>query len=159
MQSIAVLHRMSRALYLRRLGFASRLVDVVIRVAFAASVPGRADIRKGVFFHHSGIGVVINGAAVIEEGCEVGVHVVLAGRSPLPGAPHLERDVIVHAGAKIVGPIRIGRGCVVAANAVVLEDMPPMSLVAGMPATAKRSDINVAGYQHLHNSIPTLAAE
>ena len=149
MQMIAVLHGLSRGLYRRRLGLVSRMVDGVIRVAFAASVPGRADIRRGVFFHHSGLGVVINGKAVVEEGCEIGVHVVLGGRSPLPGAPHLERNVIVHAGAKVIGPIRIGEGSVVAANAVVLDDMPAGSLIAGMPATAKRSDIDQTAYVHL----------
>ena len=101
-----------------------------------------------MFFHHSGLGVVINNASVIEEGCEIGVHVVLGGRAPTVGAPHLERDVIVHAGAKIIGPIRIGRGSVVAANAVVLEDMPPHSLIAGVPAIAKRRDIDSSAYHH-----------
>lgn len=148
MQTIAACHQLSRRLHLSKLGFASRLVDGLVRLLFAASVPGRADVRRNVFFHHSGIGVVINGASVVEEGCEIGVHVVLGGRAPLPGAPHLEPGVIVHAGAKLIGPIRIGRGCVVAANAVVLEDMPPRSLVAGVPAVAKRTGIDNAAYHH-----------
>lgn len=148
MQLITRLHALSHALHHRRLRAGSRLLDGLSRLFFAASVPGRARIARSVFFHHSGIGVVINGASVIEERCEIGVHVVLGGRAPVIGAPHLEPDVIVHAGARIIGPIRIGRGCVVAANAVVLEDMPARSLVAGVPARVKRSGIDNSAYRH-----------
>ncbi len=148
MQAIARLHLWSHACHRRGLKPLSRLLDLLSRVAFGCSVPGRARIGKGVFFHHSGIGVVINGASVIEDGCEIGVHVVLGGRAPVIGAPHLERDVIVQAGARIIGPVRIGRGCVIAANAVVLTDMPAHSLVAGVPATVKRSDLDASAYRH-----------
>jgi serine O-acetyltransferase len=100
-----------------------------------------------VFFHHSGIGVVINGASVIEAGCEIGVGVVLGGRAPLAGAPYLEKNVIVHAGAKLIGPIRVGRGSVIAANAVVLTDVPPGSLVAGVPGVIKRTGLETESYR------------
>lgn len=124
-----------------------RLLDGIVRLVFSASIPGRADIAPDVFFHHSGLGVVVNGASVIECGCEIGVGVVLGGRAPLVGAPHLEQDVIVHSGAKIIGPIRIGRGSVIAANAVVLENVPPRCLVAGVPGVIKRSDLDTEGYR------------
>ncbi len=101
-----------------------------------------------MFFHHSGLGVVINNACVIERGCEIGVHVVLGGRAPLPGAPRLQRDVIVHAGARIIGPVQIGEGSVVAANAVVMADVPARCLVAGVPATIRRRDIDNSAYRH-----------
>ncbi len=148
MQAITRLHQLSHACHRRGFRIGARLIDGLSRLAFAASVPGRARIARSTFFHHSGIGVVINGASVIEENCEIGVHVVLGGRAPIVGAPHLEPDVIVHAGARIIGPIRIGRGSVVAANAVVLEDMPPRSLVAGVPAKVRRSDIDNSAYRH-----------
>lgn len=123
------------------------VVDGIVRVGFSAAIPGRARIAPNVFFHHSGIGVVVNGASVIESGCEIGVGVVLGGRAPDPGGPHLEPDVIVHAGAKLVGPIRIGRGSVIAANAVVIADVPPGSLVAGIPGVVKRTGLNIARYR------------
>jgi len=130
------------------LRFLSRATDGGVRIFFQASIPARAQIARSVFFHHSGLGVVINGLSVIEEDCEIGVHVVLGGKAPVVGAPHLERGVIVHAGAKIIGPIRIGAGSVVAANAVVTKDVPPNSLVAGVPAIVKRSDIDNRMYRH-----------
>ncbi|MGZ3306393.1 MAG: serine O-acetyltransferase [Asticcacaulis sp.] len=122
--------------------FGARFFEGIIRLLFQASIPGQAKIAPTVFFHHSGIGVVINRHSVIEENCEIGVHVVLGGKSPLPGAPHLEPGVIVHAGAKLIGPIRIGAGSVVAANAVVTKDVPPRCLVAGVPAVIKKENLD-----------------
>lgn len=148
MQAIARLQRLSNRMYARRLNLAGRVLDQVIRLMFAASVPGRATIGDNVFFHHSGLGVVINNLSVIEEDCEIGVQVVLGGRAPIKGAPHLGRGVIVHAGAKLIGPIRIGEGSIVAAGSVVLEDVPPRCLVAGAPAVVKRRDIDASLYRH-----------
>lgn len=148
MQLIVRLHRWSHLARNRGLRPLSRLIDGVSRLLFAAAVPGRARIAKSVHFHHSGLGVVINGASVIEDDCEIGVHVVLGGKTPLAGAPHLEKGVIVHAGAQIIGPIRIGAGSVIAANAVVLDDVPANSMVAGIPAIVKRSAIDSRLYRH-----------
>jgi serine O-acetyltransferase len=53
-----------------------------------------------------------------------------------------------HAGAKIIGPIRIGKGSVIGANAVVLTDIPPFSLAVGVPAVIKKSAINVDDYRN-----------
>jgi serine O-acetyltransferase len=145
-QLIKMLHSFSHACDARGIRAASRLIDLVSRILFAASVPGRSRIGKNVFFHHSGLGVVINSASVIEDDCEIGVHVVLGGRAPIIGAPHLEQGVIVHAGARIIGPIRIGRGAVIGANAVILEDVAPHSLVVGVPGVVKRSGIDREAY-------------
>jgi len=146
LQLIKRLHQASRALDARGLRLPSRLIDGVSRILFAASIPGQAKIGGNVFFHHSGLGVVINRASVIEDDCEIGVHVVLGGKAPTLGAPHLERGVIVHAGARLIGPIRIGEGSVVGANAVVLEDVPPHSLVVGVPGVVKRDGIDTRAY-------------
>jgi len=148
MQMILRLHRLSSWLHRARMGPLSRAVDGLSRVIFAASAPGRAHIGDNVFFHHSGLGVVINQSSVIEDDCEIGVHVVLGGRAPEIGAPHLERGVIVHAGARIIGPVRIGAGAVVGANAVVLEDVPSGALSVGVPAVVKRLDLNRREYGH-----------
>lgn len=48
--------------------------------------------------------------------------------------PIVEDDVVVTAGARVLGPIRLGRGCVVGANAVVIDDVPPGAIVGGVPA-------------------------
>lgn len=146
-QAIMRLVLLSQSLHRGPLAPLGRLVDGAVRVGFSAVIPGRAQIAADVFFHHSGIGVVINGASVIETGCEIGVGVVLGGRAPLTGAPYLEQNVIVHAGAKLIGPIRVGRGSVIAANAVVLTDVPPGSLVAGVPGAIKRTGLETESYR------------
>lgn len=139
MQMIMRLHRISAAFYRWRLPIVGRLVEGVIRVVFGAVIPGRARISPTAFFEHSGVGVVLNELSVIGDGCRIGVHVVLGGKAPIKGAPHLEEGVIVHSGAKLIGPIRIGRDTVIAANAVVIEDLAPKVLAAGVPAVVKKS--------------------
>lgn len=148
MQMIARFHRFSSWLHSTGLPALSRCVDLIVRILFAASIPGRARIGRGVFFHHSGLGVVVNSAAVIGDECEIGAHVVLGGRSPLPGAPHLEAGVIVHVGARVIGPITVGARSVIGANAVVLDDVPPRSLVVGVPGIVKRVGIDSRAYVH-----------
>lgn len=148
MQTILRLHRLSSWFARANLGALSRAVDGVSRLIFAASLPGRARVGARVYFHHSGLGVVVNTLSVIEDDCEIGVHVVLGGRAPEVGAPHLERGVIVHAGARIIGPVRIGAGAVIGANAVVLEDVPSGALAAGVPATIRRLGLDARAYAH-----------
>jgi serine O-acetyltransferase len=54
------------------------------------------------------------------------------------GCPVIEDDVLLGAGARVLGPIRVGRNAVIGANAVVLSDIPPNSVAAGMPARVVR---------------------
>jgi serine O-acetyltransferase len=148
MQVILLLHQLSSRCDACGFALVARFADRVTRIVFAASIPGRAKIGRNVFFHHSGLGVVINRESIIEDSCEIGVHVVLGGGGHTRGAPYLERNVIVHAGAKIIGPVRVGEGAVVAANAVVLENVPARTLAAGVPAAIKRFGIDNSTYRH-----------
>lgn len=148
-QTICALHSLSHHAFARGWRRSARLLDGMIRIAFGAAIPAEARIGAGVFFHHSGLGVVINRQAVIGPGCEIGAHVVLGGRSPLKGAPYLEKNVIVHSGAKIIGPVRIGENALIACNSVVLTDVPPNVLVAGVPAIVKKTGINISDYRHV----------
>jgi serine O-acetyltransferase len=50
------------------------------------------------------------------------------------GYPVIEDDVLIGAGARLLGPIRVGAGAIIGANAVVLEDVPPGALAVGIPA-------------------------
>ncbi|PZR32159.1 serine O-acetyltransferase [Caulobacter segnis] len=148
MALLNTIQRLSHRLYGAKLAPLGRALDGLSRLMFAASVPGRAKIGRNVFFHHGGLGVVINNRATIGDDCEIGVHVVLGGKAPIIGAPTLERGVIVHAGARLIGPITIGEGSIVAANAVVIEDVPARCVVAGVPAVVKRRDIDNRLYRH-----------
>jgi serine O-acetyltransferase len=125
----------------------SRIVDGVIRVLFAARIPAQASIDPTVHFSHNALAVVVTCEAQIGPRCIIGMQVLLGSRWPTPGGPILEEDVVVHAGAKIIGPVRIGRGSVIGANAVVLSDVPPFSLAVGVPAVIKKTAINVDDYR------------
>ena len=147
MQFLVRVHKASRWLLDRRFKRLSGLVDVLIRLVYSARIPASADIHPTVHFSHNALAVVVTQEARIGAGCIIGTHVVLGSRWGLKGGPVIEEDVIIHAGAKVVGPIRIGRGSVLAANSVVLEDVPPDSLAAGVPAVVKKSGIRVDQYR------------
>jgi serine O-acetyltransferase len=145
-QTIVRLHKWSRRLLGRRWRRLSRLVDRIIRLTYAARLPAEADIHPSVHFSHNALAVVVTKEASIGARCQIGVHVLLGSRWPVPGGPCIEEDVIVHAGAKIIGPITIGRGSVIGAGAVVVDDVPPHSLVVGVPGEVKKSGIRIQDY-------------
>lgn len=78
-------------------------------------------------------GVVIHEDTVIEAGCMIMQQVTL-GQVATAGAPHLEKDVYVGAGAKVLGAVTLGRGARIGANAVVLSDVPAGATAVGVPA-------------------------
>lgn len=98
----------------------------------ASEINPRARIDQSVIFPHP-IGIVIHGAAIIEADCII-MQQVTVGQTNTPGAPHIEHGVFIGAGAKILGPIRIGTGAAIGANAVVLKDVPPGATAVGVPA-------------------------
>lgn len=146
-QFIVRLHRFSRALLDRGWRRLSRIVELAIRQVFAARIPAEADIDPTVHFSHNALAVVVTKKARIGPRCQIGMHVMLGSRWPQPGGPRLEADVVVHAGAKIIGPITIGQGSVIGANAVVLADVPPRSLAVGVPAVIKKTGIQIEDYR------------
>lgn len=124
----------------------ARLLEVLIRLVWNASMPAGATIAPTAHFGHNALGVVVNRLSVIGPGCNIGVHVVLGGRAPIKGAPRLGSGVIVHSGAKLIGPITIGDNCVIGANAVVTKDLPPNCVAVGVPARIVKQDINIEDY-------------
>ena len=148
MQLIMRLHLLSRKLQDWGLRPLAKLLEGLTRVLCAARLPIEAAIDPTVMFSHNGLAVLITKEAKIGAGCQIGTHVVLGSNWPKIGAPTLEPDVIVGPGAIILGPITLGRGCVIAASSVVLDDVPPRTLVAGNPAEIKKRDIDSAYYRY-----------
>ena len=100
--------------------------------------PG-AQIGKGLFIDH-GMGVVIGETTVIGDNCLLYQGVTLGGTGKDKGKRHptLGDNVMVGAGAKVLGPINIGNNVKVAANAVVLKDIPDNCTAVGVPARIAR---------------------
>ena len=117
-----------------------RCLEWTIRVVYSATIPAAAVIGDGTVFGHNALAVVLNPDTRIGKNCFIGTHVVVGGRHPHKGVPVLEDEVVVHAGAKLLGPIRIGQGATIGANAVVLSDVPPGRLAVGVPAVVKERD-------------------
>ena len=98
-----------------------------------AEIQPKCTIGPGLVLKHT-TGLVIGGDVVAGERLTVHQNVTLGDRRPFGGQPVLGDDVTIGAGACVLGPITIGDRVVVAANAVVLHDVPDDAVVAGAPA-------------------------
>lgn len=148
MQVVMRMHCLSRTMHANHMGYFARLIDGAIRVLFAARIPAQADIDPTVHFSHNGLAVVVTKESRIGPGCQIGTHVVLGSDWPEAGGPTLGSNVVVHCGAKILGPVTIGDGAIVAANAVVRTDLPTCCLAAGVPAVIKRENLDTEKYRY-----------
>lgn len=122
--------------YLLQLGIPvlPRLLYALNRVLFAIALPPSVKVGSEVLFGYSGLGIVVHARAVIGDRVTIGQNVTIGGRSGLHEVPVIEDDVEIGAGACVLGPIRIGRGARIGANAVVLQDVPPGAVAVGVPA-------------------------
>jgi serine O-acetyltransferase len=130
-------HRVAHALYAIRLYFVARLVSEIGRWLSGIEIHPGAVIGKRLFIDH-GTGVVIGETAVIGHDVTIYHGVTLGGVSTTQtGArrhPVVEDKVIIGAGAQVLGPVTVGLGARVGANAVVVKDVPPGVTVVGIPA-------------------------
>lgn len=102
---------------------------------FAVDIHPAARIGKGIMFDHA-TSVVIGATAVVEDDFSMLHEVTLGGTGKQGGDRHpkIGRGVMIGAGAKVLGNIRVGEGAKIGAGSVVLEDVPPHRTVAGIPA-------------------------
>jgi serine O-acetyltransferase len=106
-----------------------------ISVTFGVDIHPAAQIGKGIMFDHA-TGIVIGETAVVEDCVSILQSVTLGGTGKESGDRHpkVRRGVLIGPGAKILGNIEIGEGSKITASSVVLKDIPPHSIVAGVPA-------------------------
>src|SRR6266542_4254484 len=123
--------------------FAARLLSWLGRFATNVDIHPGATIGQRFFIDH-GAGVVIGETAEIGNDVTLYHGVTLGGTSWSPGKRHpsLEDRVVIGAGAKILGPITVGRGTRVGANSVVIESTPPDVTVVGIPARVVRPELS-----------------
>lgn len=132
-------YRLSHKLYEHGDFFAARFVSQSARFLTGIEIHPGAKIGKGLFIDH-GSAVVIGETAEIGDNCTLYQGVTLGGTGKDTGKRHptLGNNVMVGCGAKVLGPFRIGDNSKIAANAVVLEEVPDNCTAVGIPARVVR---------------------
>ena len=117
--------------------FAARAVSQAAKFATGIEIHPGATIGKGLFIDH-GCGVVIGETAEIGDNCTIYQGVTLGGTGKDVGKRHptLGDNVMVGAGAKVLGPFKVGNNSKIAAGAVVLHEVPENTTAVGIPAKA-----------------------
>lgn len=134
-----IMHRPAHWLYQHKAYLPARILSQFSRFMTGIEIHPGAQIGSGVMIDH-GMGVVIGETAEVGDGCTIYQGVTLGGTGKDKGKRHptLGKNVTVGAGAKVLGPFKVGDGSKVAANAVLLESVPPDSTAVGVPARVVR---------------------
>ncbi len=134
-----IFHRVSHWLYRHRLFFLARLNSQISRHLTGIEIHPGATIGRRLVIDH-GMGIVIGETAEIGDDCLIYHGVTLGGTGKDHGKRHptLGNGVMVSTGAKVLGPFKVGDGARIAANAVVLSEIPPEATAVGVPARVVR---------------------
>jgi serine O-acetyltransferase len=133
-QHIYRLYKIANTLYRRGVPLLPKIIYYFMRFVFTTSVPYTASIGRNTYFNNWGMGIVIHRRVVIGESCNISHHVTIGGRSDHYDVPVIGNNVAIGVGAAILGPIKVGDHALIGANAVVIHDVPPYAVVAGVPA-------------------------
>lgn len=138
-------YRKSHWFYKHKMYTIARIISQWSRFCTGIEIHPGAKIGKGLFIDH-GMGVVIGETAEIGDNCLIYQGVTLGGTGKDKGKRHptLGNNVMVGAGAKVLGPFKVGDNVKIAANAVVLEELPSDCTAVGVPArVVKRNGVKV----------------
>ena len=131
-----VMHRLAHWLWGNGLLWLGRFVSMLSRWLTGIEIHPGAKIGERVFFDHA-MGVVVGETAEIGDGCTIYQGVTLGGTSLYKGVkrhPTLGRNVVVSAGAKVLGGFLVGDGAKIGSNAVVIKPVPAGATAVGIPA-------------------------
>jgi serine O-acetyltransferase len=134
-------YRVSHFFYKLKLYFFARLISQMGRHFTGIEIHPGAQIGRCLFIDH-GMGVVIGETAVLGDNVLLYQGVTLGGTGITKGKRHptVGNNVVIGAGAKVLGDIRIGDNSYIGANAVVIKDVPPNSTVVGVPGRITKQD-------------------
>lgn len=132
-------YRAARWLYLHKIPFIPKLIELLIFLIYNSKIPYQAEIGAGTKFGYGGIGVVVH------KNCRIGRNVMIAqqvtlggGNRHYPGVPTVGDGVYIAKGATILGGITIGDNVTIGSNAVVTRPVPSNAIAAGIPAKVLR---------------------
>jgi serine O-acetyltransferase len=149
-------YRIAHWFWMRRMKLLGRLISQFTRSFTGIEIHPGATIGKGLFIDH-GMGVVIGETAILGNNVTLYHGVTLGGVSISKGKRHptLGDNVVVGAGAKVLGNIYLGEGSRVGANAVVVKSVPENSVVVGVPGqVVVRSQPKQNAPDLDHNKLP-----
>lgn len=155
-----ILHRIAHWFYRIKLFFIARLISNINRFFTGIEIHPGAKIGKGLFIDH-GIGVVIGETTEIGDNCTIYQGATLGGTGKDKGKRHptIGNNVLISAGAKILGPFVVGDNARIGANAVVLGEVPANSTVVGVwkgKKVEKSLDFNVCRCENVLLSTDSL---
>ncbi len=135
-----IAHRISHQLYVWQIPLLPRLISYLAKILTGVEIHPAVKIGKGCFIDH-GAGIVIGETTVLGENVTLYQGVTLGGTGKEKGKRHptIGNNVVVGAGAKVLGNIQIGNGSMVGANAVVIRDVPENATVVGVPGRMAKS--------------------
>ena len=136
-----IYYRIAHALYKMRLFLLARLLSQIARFFTGIEIHPGAKIGKRFFIDH-GLGVVIGETAIVGDDVLLYQGSTLGGTGIVKGKRHptIGNNVVIGAGAKVLGNIVIGDNSYIGANAVVVKDVPPNSTVVGIPGRITKQD-------------------
>ena len=137
-------HQISNFFYKAGFDLVARIISQTVRFFTGIEIHPGAKIGKNLFIDH-GMGVVIGETSEIGNNVTIYHAVTLGGSSPSVDSerqrhekrhPTIGDDVVIGSGAQIIGPIKVGNNSRIAANAVVVKDVPDNATMVGIPAKA-----------------------
>ena len=136
-----VMHRLAHLLFLCKIPFLPRFISQAMRFFTGIEIHPGARLGRGLFIDH-GMGVVIGETAIVGNNVLLYQGVTLGGTGKEKGKRHptIGDNVVVGAGANILGDITIGENSYVGSNAVVIRDVPPNSTIVGVPGRVTKQD-------------------
>jgi len=153
-------YRIAHSLYRRGLRFLPRFICGIGQFLTTIDIHPAAQIGRRVFIDH-GVGVVIGETAIIGDDVLIYQQVTLGGVSLNRGKRHptVGNNVVIGAGAKILGNITIGDDAKIGANSVVIKDVPAGATAVGIPARVLQCKNEIESTRLSHNLIPDINKE
>ncbi len=140
---VILFHNIAHFFWIRKLRYMAKFISKISRLVTGTEIHPKVKIGKNLLIDH-GYGVVIGESVTIGDNCTIFQGVTLGGKSKVKGVkrhPTLRDNVMIGAGAKVIGPIVIGNNVKIGCNTVVLENVPDNITVVGVPGKPLKNSV------------------